>query len=382
MKIVFICSCLEKGFDGVGDYTRRLALALIQNNNAAALIALNDKFVDDDFAGTQPDGGINLPILRLTAKAPVKARIVKARHYIDEFDPDWLSLQFVIFGYHSKGLPFGLASNLAALGGGRRWHIMFHELWVGMATESPVKQKYWGKVQKNIIKNLIHRVKPAVIHTHSTLYQAQLNKLGFSAAHLNLFGNIPVKAGHEKDKDQDEMADKPFTLAVFGTIHPGAPIRQFAKEAAEYAHREKVKFLLKIIGRNGPQGDIWANEWKAAGLQVEVVGEQSPEVISDTLLTASAGISSSAYFMIEKSGTAAAMLEHGLPVICVSGAYTPKELSTLNINLRFVEYKPGNFAACVQKPKAPLEDRLQAAADQFVEDLNEAFVETSHNEFN
>jgi|SRR6185312_3458572 len=366
MKILFICSCLEKGFDGVGDYTRRLASAIIGKNNHAAVIALNDKYAKDTFTGAQQESGTIVPVLRLPATLSLNARLIEARNYINQFNPDWVSLQFVIFGYHPKGLPFGLGRQLAKLGRGRRWHLMFHELWIGMASESPVKQKYWGLLQKNIIKTLLLRLKPTVIHTHSTLYQAQLHKMGFKAGRLRLFGNIPVQNNQPTETtDPATKADKRFTLVIFGTIHPGAPIKQFAQEVAAYANREKVQVLLKIVGRSGLELNHWVDEWRSAGLSVEILGEQPVNIISKVLSEASVGISSSAYFMIEKSGTTAAMLEHGLPVICVSGPYTPTGIPNLSLDPYIFEYKPGNFREYSKKLKAPvIKDRLDEVANQ------------------
>src|ERR1022692_2576923 len=46
------------------------------------------------------------------------------------FNPNWVSLQFVPFGFHPKGLPFGLPRHLMSIIGSRPLHWMFHELWV------------------------------------------------------------------------------------------------------------------------------------------------------------------------------------------------------------------------------------------------------------
>ena len=206
------------------------------------------------------------------------------------------------------------------------------------------------------------------MHTHSTLYQAQVSKLGFNAEYLKLFGNIPVN-NNVKDNGANQIhADHlPFILVIFGTIHPGAPVKQFAQDVAAYAGRENLRFLLKIIGRSGAEADHWVNEWKLAGLPVETLGEQPTEIISQVLKSAAIGISTSAYAMIEKSGTVAAMHEHGLPVICVSGSYTPKGIKN-HLPAPVLEYKAGNFEECFMKRQAPpLNNDVNAIANQLVE---------------
>ncbi|MBC8041217.1 MAG: hypothetical protein H7Y06_11790, partial [Opitutaceae bacterium] len=45
MKILFFCTSLELGCDGVGDYTRRLAGECAARGHDCTLIALNDTYV-------------------------------------------------------------------------------------------------------------------------------------------------------------------------------------------------------------------------------------------------------------------------------------------------------------------------------------------------
>src|SRR5690606_15350702 len=174
MRITFICGSLEPGRDGVGDYTRRLAGELIRQGHQASIIALNDMYLGFDFEGIQYSDNINLPILRLPSIWPSEKRFRNAKKYIKKFDPDFLSLQFVIFSFNSKGLPFGLNKRLRILGNGKPWHIMFHELWVGMDTGSSFKLMIWGNLQRWLIKSLADTLQPTTVHTQTKLYQLQL----------------------------------------------------------------------------------------------------------------------------------------------------------------------------------------------------------------
>ena len=45
MKIIFLCSSLAPGKDGVGDYCRKMAANLACLGNESVIIALNDKFL-------------------------------------------------------------------------------------------------------------------------------------------------------------------------------------------------------------------------------------------------------------------------------------------------------------------------------------------------
>jgi len=253
MKIAFLCTCLEPGRDGVGDYTRRLAAELIRQGHFSAAISLNDKYISSKFIGIQPSEGTDLPILRLPSTWAMKIRISHAKRYIDEFDPDWLSLQFVIFGFHHKGLPIGLGRQLAPLGIGRRWHIMFHELWLGMEMRSSKKHYLWGGVQRLLIKSLISALKPEIIHTHTNLYQQQLVKLGFIVQHLPLFSNIPNSNNVGLNSIQSFKNAKSINLVIFGTIFPNAPVEDFANEVANYAAKNGVEICLTVVGRCGSE---------------------------------------------------------------------------------------------------------------------------------
>ena len=113
MKIVFICSCLEPGRDGVGDYTGRLAAELIRVGHEVSLLALNDRFANAILSGDQERDGIKIPVLRLPSTLSDQDKTVHATNWINSVNPDLLSLQFVPFGFNPKGLPFGLSKILA-----------------------------------------------------------------------------------------------------------------------------------------------------------------------------------------------------------------------------------------------------------------------------
>jgi hypothetical protein len=280
-------------------------------------------------------------------------KLVFAKAYIDDFDPDWLSLQFVIFGYHPKGLPFGLGRKLAILGEGMRWHIMFHEIWVGIALEESEKLIWWGKLQRYLIKTLLLSLKPGVIHTQTVLYQQLLGKLGFNAGYLPLFGNIPIYDNSKIKYGSDclQIDSKEINFIVFGAIHLGAPIDKFAREASVYSQKKNIPVILTFIGRCGPEQDRWYNIWRSEGLNAKIMGEQTPEKISEVLTNSTMGISATEIEVIEKSGSYAAMREHGLPVLSVAKSWQPRGVPKQPLKPGIIKYNPGNFEACLANNK-------------------------------
>jgi len=367
MKIALLCGCLEPGKDGVGDYVRKLAGHLVLWQHEVILIALNDSFIEDKVTGFQDEEGVKISVFRIpyswsvSAKKPLVKRILRA------FGPDWLSLQFVPFTYDSKGLPFWLNNFLTGLGTEIQWHIMFHELWVGMKKGSPLKHIIWGWLQKRIIQSLIGNLKPVVIHSQAALYQQYLQKLHYNVALLPLFPNIPLLA---KSASQDEQ-NRVLSLVHFGTIHREAPVERFAAEVLRYQKEKNVKVVLTFVGRVGTEEHRWRSLWEKAGLSIDVLGELSPARISETLSEAAFGISTNPIALIDKSGTVAAMLEHNLPVLSVSQLWIPRGLSHPAPKQGIFKLEKGCIDTCL-KAKGQLFAIPKAfdVAKQFIEALN------------
>lgn len=349
MKILFLCGSLEPGRDGVGDYTRVLASEMIRTGHDARAISLNDTYVDGELECAQPYENVELPVLRLSGDLPASRRFAQARKWINQFNPDWISLQFVIFSFHPKGLPIGLNQFLTKLGKGRRWHIMFHELWVGMPVGASPKHILWGRMQQKIISSMIFKLKPELIHTQSSLYHAQLNKLGYNVNYLPLFSNIPVVDSFAENGNKKINGSKrAISMVVFGTIHPSALIEELLDEVISYQKQKQTEITLIIIGRSGPEQGRWISAWISAGFKVKVLGEQSADIISYVLSNASVGISTSALAMIDKSGTVAAMLKHGLPVLCVAKPWTARKINISTTRPGIIELSKGALDNCIK----------------------------------
>lgn len=377
MKILFLCGALEPGRDGVGDYVRRLAVELARQGHQTAGISLNDQFLSDELSTHRETEANAFSTLRLPATWPARRRFARARQRIAEFEPEWLSLQFVPFSFHFKGLPFLLSKQLATMGQGKSWHFMFHELWVGMDRESTTKYIWWGRVQRLIVKALINRLHPRAIHTQTPLYQAHLANLGVSAQLLPLFANIPNVGEYGNGpipwQGLGSTPEHGIDLVTFGTIHPGAPIADFAHDAARYAKQHALSVTLTMVGRCGAEQDQWAAHWRAAGLPVRILGEQTPDCISAVLQQAAFGITTTPVALIGKSGTAAAMREHGLPVLCLSRPWIPLDVDNPATPAGVFAYSKGNFASFLTKAGcAPSHNTLSSVAQQFATALMKA----------
>ncbi|WAC39053.1 hypothetical protein [Pedobacter sp. SL55] len=58
-------------------------------------------------------------------------------------------------------------------------------------------------------------------------------------------------------------------------------------------------------------------------IHYDVLGIQPDSVISKLFTASDLGISTTPYYLSDKSGSVAAMLEHALPVLCVSRKWIP-----------------------------------------------------------
>jgi hypothetical protein len=320
MKIVFLCGSLESGRDGVGDYVRRLAGELIRKGHQIAAVALNDEYLVDKFIGTQSLEGIELSVLRVPSVWPVKDRFEHAKSWIDKINPDLLSLQFVIFAFHPKGLPLNLSKLLSKLGGSRSWHIMFHELWVGMATNDTLKRSLLGEMQKVLIKTLIKRLRPKVIHTQCELFLGKLNQEGFFVKKLPLFSNIKVYSTNCTENYnliQSLDNELTFKFVLFGGLHPEAKLLELISALKYFCKSRDKSFEFWYLGRNGEELSEHLRLLNQEKVAYKVYGELDAKYISFLLSISSFGISTGSPEMIEKNGTVAAMLDHKLPVICI-----------------------------------------------------------------
>jgi hypothetical protein len=355
MKILFICGSLEPGRDGVGDYTRRLGGELIKQGHEVKAIALNDQHICEIVENSEEYKNIQFCIFRIPSILTAGTRFELAKVWIDQFNPHWISLQFVPFSFHRKGLSLNLGWKLAGLGNNLNWHVMLHELWVGMEKEASLKVVSWGILQKTLIQLLLKKLEPQLIHTQTELYQNQLNRIGFQAQLVPLFSNIPVPIHSTFFKETSDLplkTNSKIIFTVFGAIQKGAPIMDFASELAEYSRVEGISVSVRFIGRSGSELNQWIIALSNEKIEVEVIGEISSKEISANLSSSSLGVSTTPLAQIEKSGTVAAMREHGLNVLVVARPWNPRGIDHIKIPMGITKYKKGNLGASLKFGKS------------------------------
>ena len=303
-KIAFITSCLEPGRDGVGDYTRLLAAECARRGHATRLVALNDPYLDRAAAGAES--------LRLASISPWNERVKNAREFLRAFAPDFVSLQFVCYGFHPRGMGRALASRLRAIIGAVPVQIMFHELWIGAGKGARLKDRLTGAIQRACLLRMVGVLNTRVVHANTAAYVALLRARGITASTLPLFGSIPMPS---TDMNARVRGDT-LVFGMFGTLHPiWPPEPLFSMLCAP-----GKKIVIAHIGRMGMPGEaLWRKLEKDYAGVIEfrrLQGEQPPERIAEFFCREiDFGIATTPWVLIGKSAAAASMLEHGLPVI-------------------------------------------------------------------
>lgn len=130
---------------------------------------------------------------------------------------------------------------------------------------------------------------------------------------LPLFGNIPVT--------RDEVSylgetDRSTRFAFFGTVHREWNIDDAIQIINKVSKNRATEAILVSMGRGGAYAECaWRQFESETDVYVERHGELSSREISRILQSCHFGLSAYSPDLLEKSGSAIAMFEHGLPVI-------------------------------------------------------------------
>lgn len=310
MKILFLCGSLEPGKDGVGDYIRRLAGELIRQGHEAAIVSLNDRHTQAEERIVQSSEGTNILVLRIPSMFSAKKRFSLASGFINSFDPEWLSLQFVPYSFNVKGLPFGLAGKLKKIGKGRKWHIMFHELWLQRYTGVSLKIKILSYIQEFIVCRMLVKLNPKLIHTHLPFYQTLIKKRGYDTLALPLFSNIRVF-----EKSQQATTRNVFRLGFFSQMEILPSITDLINRLSFVLKKRNLKLEIYLIG--GSNAYSISSSIRKLCPDVDNIictGFLEDKDISEYINFCNFGITSVPRHALGKSGSVAAFLSHNVPV--------------------------------------------------------------------
>lgn len=334
MEIVIVCGCIEIGKDGVGDYSRLLAYGLILRGIKVQLVAVSDKYVESPKIEIQLEQCVPVNVYRIPARLSESIRTSYLKKYLDKIQPQIISFQFVPYSFQKKGLPLSFLIRLAQWKRNRseqKWQIMFHELWL----DSPKgnKQRIIAFLQKTLILMAIKALSPQVINVSIPFNQDRLRSAGFNSDVLPLFGNIPlIKNASLPATLHDEVTFK-HNVLYFGAAPKEPFLTDLVDKLCYFSknHKEQVKII--VVSGHSKDREIFVNKLRDKaephGTKVDDCGFVSSSEVSAIINFATIGIVRSEPHLIGKSGTAVALLEHGLPI------WLPKAGPGMNFNFCF-----------------------------------------------
>lgn len=352
MKIAFVTSGLEPGRDGVGDYATLLAEECLRRGHEVVRLALNDRQT-------------SLPVrtealLRLPSSIPWPERAKEARTWLERFGPDCVSLHFVCYGYHPRGLVGRVASHFGTLLRGWEVEVYFHELWIGDDPLARWKDKVMGWLQRRGVFAVLRQLELKVIHTSNPAYVHLLSKVGIQARRLPLFGSLPLPSM------EPVRSGSVLTFVLFGTIQPVWPPEAMFNQLRNLG----VPLTIVHVGRMGSGEALWDRMTKeyAGVFSFRRLGELSPQEVADVFAAADFGVATTPWALIGKSASVAAMLDAGLPVVVNRDDVLYPGVPDLGepLLLRMTDDLPAQLCAAKRQP-ARL--RLYEVADQFLEDV-------------
>ena len=237
----------------------------------------------------------------------------------------WVALHFVAYGWSKNGiLKRNDIERLRLMCAGCRVAIYLHELWIGAAAGASIKQRVIGILQRRGLLRLFSALRPARLFTSNPVYQTILAREGFEAPVLPLPGNIPVPSAADRAQARALLSEaginreSPHEIgAIFGLIHPEWDARAAIAEWIAHSSPRGRRAAIIAVGRHGPAGSekMAAIRAQFPELRFAIFGERPAHLIAGLLAESSLGFATTPWSLIGKSGTAAAFLEAGLPVL-------------------------------------------------------------------
>jgi hypothetical protein len=373
MRIAFIAGCLEPGRDGVGDYTRSLAAECARRGHTVALLSLAET---ETKAKESAKGAA---VLRLTPGEWRNDNGHAARRWLDEFAPDWASLQFVPYSFDPRGFFRPSIAALAhVLGGARRRHVFFHETWIGSQKGAPLKARVFGWWQRRAVRELLRRIAPACVHTSTGYYCAALATLRQQAGRLPVFGSVPRPGVIARDGELPGIPPRAIVCGHFGTLHPGwkheSFLADFAALAAE-GKRPAAFVAAGSLGYGAPLFEQVAAKWQGQ-ITCVALGKMTTDNLSAAFARFDFGVTSVPWNILGKSSSAAALREHGLRVVVTDAGAPPRfaarELDDAASDEGFVPYFRDRTRLAGALEKTASRAGVEAMAERFLADLDAA----------
>lgn len=302
---------------------------------------------------------------------------------VREEQPDWVSFHFVPYAYAPRGLVSAGTLPWNQLRGRIGTHIYFHELWIGSHKGASFRHRLIGAIQRRGILKMMRQLRPSVVHTSNNLYSAMLENSDIPNRILPLFSSILI---------QDEIYD-PYSdllldmysgynrddwvvVALFAAIYPTNNLLPALKWLHDRCNKQSKRLLVVSLGHSPTATEVFSQlstHFSEPNSPCFVAkGKMDAELLSCWLRYADCGFATTPYNIIDKSASAIALVEHGVPVIVMdAGAPVPGlPCSQPDLSPEFWLYGDPRLESfsCLPPRRSP-HSRRQRVVRQFVEDL-------------
>lgn len=333
MRLALIAGGAEPGRDGIGDHARILAGELQRRGHAAWVLALADPHVREPGSSTSLVDGTEVTALRLPATLSSHRRLTLAQAALDNAQPEAVLFDFSPTQYEGRGLIWPMARDIAALAHGRQRAVLVHEYCLGRESGADLKRRLWGRAQTLGFRRFARSLNGLRIGTTNLLYARMLERDGFAAEILPLFGNIPVLPApaenwvHARLREAGVAADGGrgfYCAGLFGTLYEGADLASampMLQQAARCADGRLAILSIGHVGNGAALWQAWQSRFAGNGERDPVflaLGRREAAEISAFIHGLDIGLSTVSMSLSGKSGTLAAFADHGLPAIVIN----------------------------------------------------------------
>ena len=317
---------LQNGI-GPADANLLLASELAKRNHRVSLCGLSDgrrTLVESEIRliHEQPVNALHIP-----NAISWEIRCDAFRNFLAEQKPDFVIIRFIPYSLNPKGIVWKAANFLPEVLRDRSVLWLVDEIWLG---EGPAswKHRLVGLLQRYSILRLLKATRKRLVFTNNHFNTKALQRRGVNAKTLRLFGNIPVVPSDHGQWlfHEFEKAGFPITstnrsqwlvLGIFGVFHSDWNPDAFLSELEEQAARHGRQVCIVGVGSLRSYEAHWDNvskKWAASFRFMHLGCRDEPEV-SRFLQSVDFGLTTNPYYLVGKSGTCMAMLDHGLPIL-------------------------------------------------------------------
>ena len=325
-SICLVSHTLQHGI-GPADANLLLAAELTKRNHRVSLCGLSDGKRTKVEAESRLIGEVKVNALHIPEAVSWNERGDAFRNFLAEQRPDFVIIRFIPYSLNPKGIVWKAANSLPKLLQDKSVLWLVDEIWLG---EGPTswKHRLVGLLQRYSILRLLQATPKRLVFTNNHFNTKALQQRGVAAKTLRLFGNIPVV---ESDCGawlfrEFEKAGLPITpanrsqwlvLGIFGVFHSDWDPDSFLSELKEQAARHGRQVCIVGVGSLRSYEAHWekvSKKWTASFRFVHLGCRRESEV-SQFLQSVDFGLTTNPCYLVGKSGTCMAMLDHGLPIL-------------------------------------------------------------------